>query len=75
MHATSTELSPGGRTTGFVCFTGCAFLDAWAMASLFWVAKSCWVGDTGFSHLAKGLELELGAYEAIFSTCPFQPRI
>ena len=32
-------------------------------------------GYTGFSHLAKGLELELGACEAIFSTCPFSPEI
>eukprot|EP00983_Pelagomonas_calceolata_P082956 1156048-Pelagomonas_calceolata.AAC.8 len=33
--ATSIELSPGGRPTGFFCLTGCPFLAAWAMASLF----------------------------------------
>eukprot|EP00983_Pelagomonas_calceolata_P078136 1154169-Pelagomonas_calceolata.AAC.4 len=37
---TPTELSPGGRPTLF-CFAGCPFLDAWALASLPWFAKSC----------------------------------
>eukprot|EP00983_Pelagomonas_calceolata_P100859 1158621-Pelagomonas_calceolata.AAC.9 len=62
MHSTSTKLSLGGRPTGFFCFappSGCPFLDAWALASLAWSAKRCWAGVTG--HLAKGLELELGA--------------
>eukprot|EP00983_Pelagomonas_calceolata_P118200 1160482-Pelagomonas_calceolata.AAC.12 len=57
MHSTSTELSPGGRLTGFFCFAGCPFLDAWALASLAWSAKRCWAGVTGLSHLAKELEL------------------
>eukprot|EP00983_Pelagomonas_calceolata_P008583 280840-Pelagomonas_calceolata.AAC.5 len=29
---------------------------------------------TGFSHLAKGLELQLGAWAAIFSISPIQPQ-
>eukprot|EP00983_Pelagomonas_calceolata_P064428 1148117-Pelagomonas_calceolata.AAC.6 len=74
MHATSSELSPGGRPTGFFCFAGCPFLDAWALASLAWSAKSCWAGATSLSHLAKGLELGLGAWEAIFRTSIFQPQ-
>eukprot|EP00983_Pelagomonas_calceolata_P063874 1147899-Pelagomonas_calceolata.AAC.1 len=74
MLATSTELAPGGRPTGFFCFAGCPFLDAWALASLAWSPKT-WVGVTGSSHLARGLELELGAWEAIFHASPFEPRI
>eukprot|EP00983_Pelagomonas_calceolata_P077470 1153871-Pelagomonas_calceolata.AAC.4 len=34
------------------------------LASLAWSAKSYWVGVIGLSHLAMGLELELGAWEA-----------
>eukprot|EP00983_Pelagomonas_calceolata_P127100 1161368-Pelagomonas_calceolata.AAC.6 len=48
-------------------------LGCLALARLAWSAKSCWVGDTGLSHLASGLELELGAWEAIFRTIPFEP--
>eukprot|EP00983_Pelagomonas_calceolata_P045118 1139568-Pelagomonas_calceolata.AAC.1 len=59
-----------GCSTGFLCFAGGPFLHALALASLAW--QSCWVGVTGFSHLAKGLELELGAQEAILGTRPFQ---
>eukprot|EP00983_Pelagomonas_calceolata_P046379 1140132-Pelagomonas_calceolata.AAC.1 len=71
MHATPTELSSGRHPRGFFCFAGRPFLDAWALASLAWCPKS-WVGITGFSHLAQGLEL--GAWEAIFCTSPFQPQ-
>eukprot|EP00983_Pelagomonas_calceolata_P133831 1162003-Pelagomonas_calceolata.AAC.8 len=74
MLATSTELSTGGRLTGFFCFAGCPFLDAWALASLAWSARSCWVGDTGLSLLGRELELELGAWEAIFRTSPIEPQ-
>eukprot|EP00983_Pelagomonas_calceolata_P076409 1153410-Pelagomonas_calceolata.AAC.4 len=44
-HATSTELSPGGRPTGFFCFPGSPFLDAWALASLAWSATRFWAGE------------------------------
>eukprot|EP00983_Pelagomonas_calceolata_P105844 1159175-Pelagomonas_calceolata.AAC.6 len=36
-----------------------------------WVLELHWLR---LRHLIKGLELELGAWEAIFSTCPFQPQ-
>eukprot|EP00983_Pelagomonas_calceolata_P040353 1137576-Pelagomonas_calceolata.AAC.5 len=75
MHATSTKLSPGGRPTGFFCFAGYPLLDAWALAIPAWSAKKCWAGDTGLSHLAKGLELELGAWETIFSLPLSAPKI
>eukprot|EP00983_Pelagomonas_calceolata_P007082 231225-Pelagomonas_calceolata.AAC.1 len=72
MHATPTELSPGRRPRGFFSFAGRPFLDAWALASLARYPKS-WVGVTGSSHLAEGLEL--GAWEAIFCTALFSPKI
>eukprot|EP00983_Pelagomonas_calceolata_P040545 1137662-Pelagomonas_calceolata.AAC.12 len=75
MHATSTELSPGERPIGFFCCTGCPFLAAWVMASLFWVARSCWVGNTGFSHLARGRSLCWGPERPFSALALFSPQI
>eukprot|EP00983_Pelagomonas_calceolata_P118021 1160464-Pelagomonas_calceolata.AAC.15 len=61
--------------TGFFCFAGCLFLDAWALATLAWFAKSCWVGDTGLSHLARGLELERGLGRPFSAQALLSPKI
>eukprot|EP00983_Pelagomonas_calceolata_P126755 1161338-Pelagomonas_calceolata.AAC.2 len=61
MHAILAELSPAGCSPGFLCFAGCPFLHALALPRVAWSAKSFWVGITGFSYIAQGLELEPGA--------------
>eukprot|EP00983_Pelagomonas_calceolata_P057843 1145240-Pelagomonas_calceolata.AAC.2 len=50
------------------------FLDAFQEAWLGLLRAAGWVGVPGFSRLAKGLELELGAWRAIIGTVPFQPQ-
>eukprot|EP00983_Pelagomonas_calceolata_P090542 1157436-Pelagomonas_calceolata.AAC.1 len=61
-NAAATELSPRERPTKFFHAAG------------FPSAKRCWVGFACLSHLAKGLELDRGAWEATFSTGPFKPQ-